>query len=132
MNNLINGNQGSINVGDKVTAETGQVNGPTNEGINTARVNAGLAINGAVTNPTLLTVPAYDPRLVAVPLIDFTGATGASVQVTVMGFAMMWLDSYTSTGPNKTLNAYFLGTVPLTWVPSSVTAFGQGHLILLR
>jgi hypothetical protein len=132
LNNLINGYQGSINVGDKVTAETGQVNGPTDEGITTARVDAGLAINGAVTNPTLATVPAYDPRLVAVPLIDFTGATGSSVQVTVMGFAMMWIDSYNGHGSNKTLNAFFLGTVPVTSVPSTVTIFGQGHPILLQ
>jgi Flp pilus assembly protein TadG len=131
-NNLINGYLGSINVGDKVSAETGQVNGPTDEGINVARVNTGLAINGTVTSPSLATVPAYDPRLVAVPLIDFTGATGTSVQVTVMGFAMMWLDSYTSKGANKTLNAYFLGTVPVTSVPSTVTTFGQLHPILLQ
>jgi hypothetical protein len=132
LNNLINGYQGSINVGDQVTTETGQVNGPTDEGINTARVDAGLAINGTVTNPTLATVPAYDPRLVAVPLIDFTGAQGTSSPVTVMGFALMWIDSYTSQGKNKTLNAYFLGTVPLTSVPSTTTAFGLGHPILLQ
>jgi hypothetical protein len=65
-------------------------------------------------------------------LIDFTGATGSSVQVTVMGFAMMWLDSYTSQGKNKTLNAYFLGTVPVTSVPSTTTTFGQLHPILLQ
>jgi hypothetical protein len=67
-----------------------------------------------------------------VPLIDFTGAQGNSAQVTVMGFALMWLQSYTSQGPNKTLDAYFLGTVPLTSVPSTVTAFGQLHPILLQ
>jgi hypothetical protein len=39
------------------------------------------------------------PHCIAVPLIDFTGATGSSVQVTVMGFAMMWLGSYTSDSP---------------------------------
>jgi Putative Flp pilus-assembly TadE/G-like len=55
LNNLINGYQGSINVGDQVNAETGQVNGPTDEGVNTARVDAGLAINGTITNPTLAT-----------------------------------------------------------------------------
>jgi len=132
LNNLISGYQGSINVGNQVNAETGQVNGPTAEGINVARVNAGVAINGTVTNPTLASVPAYDPRLVAVPLIDFTGATGSSVQVTVMGFAMMWLDSYTSKGANKTLNAYFLGTVPLTSVASTVTTFGLGPPHLLQ
>ena len=132
LNNLINGYQGSINVGDNISAETGQLNGPTSAGVNDARVSTGMAVNGTVTNPTLATVPAYDPRLVAVPLIDFTGATGSSVQLPVMGFALMWLDSYTSQGPNKTLNAYFLGTVPITSVPSTVNTFGQFHPILLQ
>jgi hypothetical protein len=131
LNNLTNGYQGSINVGDTVTAETGQVNGPTQQGVS-ERVDTGMAINGAVTTPTLATVPAYDPRLVAVPLIDFTGATGASVSLPVVGFAMLWIDSYTSKGPNKTLNAYFLGTVPITSVPSSVSTFGSLHPILMQ
>ena len=132
LNNLINGFEGSINVGDNISAETGQLNGPTSTGVNDVRVSTGIAVNGAVTNPTLATVPAYDPRLVAVPLVDFTGATGSSVQLPVMGFALMWLDSYTSQGPNKTLNAYFLGTVPITSVPSTVNTFGKFHPILLQ
>jgi hypothetical protein len=130
-NNLINGYYGSINVGDKITAETGQDNGPTSQGVG-VRITTGVAINGSVSNPTLATVPAYDPRLVAVPLVDFTGATGASSPVTVMGFALMWIDSYTSQGKNKSLNAYFLGTVPVTSVPSTVSTFGQLHPILLQ
>jgi hypothetical protein len=131
LNNLINGYQGSINVGDNISAETGQVNGPTSAGVDT-RVNTGIAVNGTVTNPTLASVPAYDPRLVAVPLVDFTGATGSSVQLPVMGFALMWLQSYTAKGANKTLDAYFLGTVPITSVPSTVNTFGQLHPILLQ
>jgi hypothetical protein len=131
LTNLTNGYQGSINVNDYVNAETGQVNGPTATGVGN-RVTVGLAVNGTVTNPTLATVPAYDPRLVAVPLVDFTGATGTSVPVQIKGFALMWIDSYTSQGANKTLNAYFLGTIPVTSVPSSVNAFGQLHPILLQ
>ena len=131
LNNLINGYQGSINVNDYVNAETGQVNGPTATGVGD-RVTMGSAVDGAVSNPTLATVPAYDPRLVAVPLVDFTGATGTSVPVQIKGFALMWLDSYTSQGANKTLNAYFLGTVPITSVPSSTTTFGELHPILLQ
>jgi len=129
LNNLINGYQGSI--GTTVTAETGQVNGPTSQGVD-LRVNTGLAVDGTVTNPTLTTVPAYDPRLVAVPLVDFTGATGTSVQVTVMGYALMWIDSYNGKGSNKTLNAYFLGKVALTSVTSTFNTFGQLHPILLQ
>ncbi len=131
LSNLINGYQGSINVNDYVNAETGQVNGPTATGVDD-RVTMGNAVDGAVSNPTLATVPAYDPRLVAVPLVDFTGATGTSVPVQITGFALMWLDSYTSQGANKTLNAYFLGTIPITSVPSSTTTFGELHPILLQ
>jgi hypothetical protein len=38
---------------------------------------------------------------VAVLLVDFTGATGTSVKVQVKGFALMWLDSYTSQGEQR-------------------------------
>jgi len=131
LSNLINGYQGSINVNDYVNAETGQVNGPTATGVGD-RVSMGSAVDGAVSNPTLTTVPAYDPRLVAVPMVDFTGATGSSVPVQIKGFALMWLDSYTSQGANKTLNAYFLGTIPVTSVPSSTTTFRELHPILLQ
>ena len=129
LNNLINGYQGSIT--NTVAAETGQVNGPTSQGVD-VRVSTGLAINGAVTNPTLTTVPAYDPRLVAVPLVDFSTANGSTPNLPVMGFALMWIDSYNGKGSNKALNAYFLGTVPLTSVPSTTTTFGLGHPILLQ
>lgn len=131
LSNLENGYQGSINVGDQIDAEQGQVNGPTDAGVS-LRVSDGMAVNGSVSNPTLATVPAYDPRLVAIPLVDFTGVNGNSVTVPVIGFALMWLDSYTSQGPNKTLNAYFLGTVPITSVPSSINTFGILHPILLQ
>jgi hypothetical protein len=70
--------------------------------------------------------------LVAVPLIDFRGATGRSVQVTVLGFALMWLGSYNGKGSNKTLNASFQETVPVTSVPLTVTTCGQLHPILLQ
>jgi hypothetical protein len=65
-------------------------------------------------------------------MVDFTGATGSSVQLPVTGFALMWLQSYTAKGSKKTLDAYFLGTVPVTSVPSSVNTFGQLHPILLQ
>ena len=53
------------------------MNGPTSTGVDD-RVNTGIAVNGTVTNPTLASVPAYDPRLVAVPLVDFAIAVRAT------------------------------------------------------
>jgi hypothetical protein len=131
LNNLELGYVGSINVGDSINAEQGQVNGPTDQGISD-RVNLGTAMDGAVSSPTLATVPSYDPRLVAVPMVDFTGVTGNSVQVPVVGFAMLWLDSYTAKGSQKSLNAYFLGTIPVSDIPSSTLTFGMMSPILLQ
>ncbi len=131
LQNLELGYNGAINVGDAVDAEQGQVNGPTNQGISD-RVTLGMTIDGTVANPTLATVPQYDPRLIAVPMINFTGVTGNSVQVPVVGFALLWLDSYTSQGSHKSLNAYFLGTIPVSDIPSSSTTFGIMSPILLQ
>jgi Putative Flp pilus-assembly TadE/G-like len=130
LNNLLNGYEGSI--GSSVNVETGQVNGPTNEGVS-QRIAAGTAVNPDVTlPPTYSTVPLYDERLVAVPLVDFTGVTGSSASAPVTGYALMWLVSYTSQGSQKTLNAYYLKTIPLSAVPSTTTTFGAGHPILMQ
>ena len=130
LTNLLNGYEGSIS--STVNVETGQVNGPTNEGVS-QRVAAGTAVDPSVSlPPTYATVPQYDERLVAVPLVDFTGVTGSSSSATLMGFALMWLVSYTSQGPNKTLDAYYLQTIPLTSVPSTTATFGAGHPILMQ
>ena len=131
LNNLELGYNGSINVGDMINAEQGQVNGPTDQGVSD-RVNLGMAMDGAISNPTLATVPSYDPRLVAVPMVNFTGVNGNSIQVPVVGFAMMWLDSYNAKGSQKALNAYFLGTISVNDIPSSVTTFGILSPILLQ
>lgn len=132
LNNLENGYQGALNL-SAIDVETGQVNGPTATGVG-YRVAMGQAINPQVTTPptSLSDAPAYDPRLVAVPMIDFTGVTGSSVTVPVVKMAIMWIDSYTSQGSQKTLNAVFLGTISLDDIPSSGGSFGSGSPMLLQ
>jgi hypothetical protein len=126
--NLEEGYQGSINVGDAIDAEQGQVNGPTDQGISD-RVNLGQIVDPNPTNITMSSVQsaplAYDPRLVVVPLVDFTGATGNSATVTVTGFAMMWLNSYQSQGSQKGINATFLGIISPGQIQSTTFTFGS-------
>jgi Flp pilus assembly protein TadG len=138
LQNLELGYEGSININQAVNAQTGQVNGPTDMGV-TDRVTLGQAEDSNPPSPSQMTLSTvlsndawqYDPRLVAVPLVDFTSATGNSVQVPVVGFAMMWLDSYTAQGPNKTLNAYFLGSISAGEIPYSISEFGTLTPILM-
>ncbi len=131
-NNLENGYQGTLNF-TATQAETGQVNGPTAAGIG-YRVSIGEAIDPSVTSPptSLAAAPPYDPRLVAVPMVNFDGVTGTSVTVPIVQIAIMWIDSYTSQGSQKTLNAVFLGTISLDDVPSSGGSFGSTQPILLQ
>jgi hypothetical protein len=129
LNNLELGYQGSMNVNGMVDAEQGQVNGPTNTGISD-RITLGQSVDGNPTVTSLANAPAYDPRLVAVPMIDFTGAKGNSASVQVVDFAMMWLNSYNSQGSNKYIDAIFLGTVAITNVSSTIQTFGGLSTIL--
>ncbi len=131
-NNLENGYQGPLNL-SATQAETGQVNGPTSTGVD-YRVSLGQTIDPGISAPptSLADAPTYDPRLVAVPLVNFDGVTGTSVTVPIVGIAIMWIDSYTSQGPNKTLNAVFLSTIPLDQIPSSTGGFGSTQPILLQ
>jgi Putative Flp pilus-assembly TadE/G-like len=91
--NIINGYQGSVNVGDWLSTEPGATVGPTSDGI-TARLNAGLSFDpSAMWNEHKLD----DPRVVTIPLVDWADAQGRSNQVQVMGFAEVWLTSVNGT-----------------------------------
>jgi len=104
--NIQTGYDGGINVGDLVPTETGAMQGPTKSAFN-ALLNAGLdafpSADVTIHTPT-------DPRLVTVPLVDFTQVNGNS-DVTVKGFAQLWL-----TGPidkNGNINCVFVqSTIP--------------------
>jgi hypothetical protein len=93
--NLDNGYQGTVNVGDYVTTETGQVTGPTQQGIGD-RMAAGVAADPSIAaGQTISASTSYnldDPRVVEVPIVNWGSINGKS-QVQVLGFAMMWLVS---------------------------------------
>ena len=83
--NLENGYSGVVTVNDMLNTETGNVVGPTSQGFS-YRVSAG------VTNYPSGTFQSHDlndPRVMLIPLVDFSGINGNS-QVPLKGFAMMW------------------------------------------
>ena len=90
-NNVTNGYQGEINLGDLLSTETGKMTGQVRTSF-TQRIDAGAVVDpgGTFANHAL-----DDPRVVTVPIVNFAAVNGAS-QVPVKGFAEVWLDSIDS------------------------------------
>jgi Flp pilus assembly protein TadG len=108
-NNLENGYSGTVNIGDYVTTETGQLTGPTKQGID-YRMTEGVSVDPSIpAGQTISSSTSYslsDPRVVEVPVVNWGNINGKS-EVQVLGFAMMWLVST----DGKSVNAQFIQQV---------------------
>jgi Flp pilus assembly protein TadG len=98
--NVDYGYPGTVSVGNSLTTETGNLVGPTQQAVSD-RLNRGLAEypNGTFDNHAL-----DDPRVVVVPMVDFSNINGNS-QVPCKGFAVMWLVSLQG---NANLTCHFI------------------------
>jgi Putative Flp pilus-assembly TadE/G-like len=123
--NIINGYQGTINVGDWLTTETGNLVGPTRSGFDTR-------LSSAPSGGTDTNHPLNDPQVIEVPIVDFSGINGNS-QVPVLGFAELWVDHVDGNG---TITAEFITQVASEQAPSSdpssQTLYGSLTPILLQ
>lgn len=101
---IADGFGGSMSVGQTLQTEPGAKVGPVNQGFTDL-------LAASTDNPTSWT--RKDPRMVVVPLVDFSGCTGqCSVRIT--GFMSFYLDSYVNGGavhgtfveylPDKSIN----------------------------
>ncbi|MBF6569239.1 MAG: hypothetical protein IVW54_10240 [Candidatus Binataceae bacterium] len=124
--NLELGYVGQLNIGQDVSTETGQITGPTQQGL-AGRISLGQTIYPSA-NPA--SPSPYDPRLVVVPMVDFSGSNGES-SVPIVNFALMFIDAVT--GNNASIDAYYLGTLPSSDTSStSQQNFGLLTPILLK
>ena len=98
--NVQNGYSGVVTIGNMLDTETGNVVGPTSQAFN-YRLNAGLT---SYPSGTFLTHDLNDPRVMLIPLVDFSGING-SAQVPLKGFAMMWTVSEDQQG---NITCYFI------------------------
>lgn len=93
------GYRGRMEVGQYVTPQTGNMKGPSVDAL-------ALHSNGGDTdsrferaqaypwnNDTYSNFDANNPRVVALPLVDWTAANGSSTDVPIKGFAAFWIDS---------------------------------------
>lgn len=123
--NLADGYQGQIKVGDELSTETGNVVGPTNQGI-TTRLSAGQT---EYPSGTFMDHELDDPRILVVPIVDFSNINGNS-QVPLKGFAVMWIEGSDQQG---NLTCYFMHqSVPDATVDTTATSYGASSAVLLQ
>ena len=123
--NLAFGYNGNIGIGTLVATEPGNIVGPTGQAV-AERLAAGVMADPTVAAgaaPSPGNVPTYDPRLVVVPMVDYSASgKGGKTSVPVVLFAQMWLLGVT--GNNNTIKAVFLGTLTNPPSGNSVSNFG--------
>ncbi len=95
--NITNGCTCSIKIGDVIATKTGEDWGPVQS-----------AVNSLITAGSLpSTLTGSESQLVTVPIVNWGNVNGAS-QVTVLGFAEVWIDSISKQGSNQVLTVQFV------------------------
>ncbi len=124
--NIATGYNGMVSVGDWVTTKPGKNVGPVDQGFQDRIDLANTTDPSSTHSSHKLT----NPRVVVLPVVDWTTAKGRS-SVKVTAFATLWIDSY-----NKgQVNAYFIDQVIANTFgdPSVTSTFGgKGIPILLK
>ncbi len=83
-NNIADGYMGPIAAGQYIWTKTGQNVGPANQGFDDR-------INGAPSGGTWQSHSQNDPRVVLLPVVDWTLAGNGSTTIQVLGFAHLFL-----------------------------------------
>lgn len=98
--NVQSGYPGRVAAGDMLQTETGNLVGPTNQAVQ-YRISMG---QNQFSTGTFQTHDLNDPRVMLIPIVDFSNINGSS-QVPMKGFAMMWISSIDGNG---TITCYFI------------------------
>ncbi len=123
--NIQYGYDGVVSITDYVATETGVMVGPTQQGIND-RINAGLSANPGASSTDH---PINDPRIIQVPIVDFTAINGKS-EVPVLGFAVLWVQGYSGNG---LITTQFIRQVTSSDIPDpNAPAYGALAVRLLE
>lgn len=93
--NIAGGYQTKIRIGDWLKTETGNMAGPTEQGLGDRIGNAAKA--GDADGNGYLDLPPNSPRILLCPIIDFFDANGRS-QVQVVGFGAFYVEDWGGSG----------------------------------
>jgi hypothetical protein len=114
---LSNGASGTYSVGQTVWTDTGAKTGPVNSGMN-SRTSQCPTIADPCSGGNPSDIPAGDPCLVVVPVVDFaTASKNGTTALTIESFAEVYLDPSTTTGTS--INGCYVSTIVGNTVSSS-------------
>ncbi len=114
-NNIEYGCTCNASVGQWFNTETGINSGP----VASAMTAIGV---GSTATPLPTTLTGNEPQLVTVPVVDWSTASGGSGAVQILGFAEVWLSSYTKSSSNELLTVQFV-----QYVSRSATVGGAAN-----
>jgi hypothetical protein len=96
--NISNGCTCDVQIGDVIATKSGMTFGPVRD-----------AVNGLITSGSLpASITGSESQLVTVPIVDWGSSKSGASQVTVLGFAEIWLDSITQVQGNQVLTVQFV------------------------
>lgn len=124
--NLANGYQHPIKIGDVLDTENGNMSGPTKKAIET-RFDREL-------HPPC-TADNYQrdcPRVVTVPVVSSTSYSGKVKSVTVVGFAAFLIDNVPGNGNDSIISGTFIQTITNAETSDFGTSFGLNGVKLAR
>jgi len=137
-NTLINGSANYLTAGTWVPRETGNMAGPTEQGLNRRIGTNSQTLSDVVSynpsnTPQWTLLDPRSPRLMVVPIVrEYTGQ-GSSSEVYVQGFALFFVESWQRQGNNMDIDGYFIDTtIPgAIWSPAYVN-YGTRAVKLLQ
>lgn len=100
--NIENGYSGVLHIGDQVPTKTGNMSGPTSEG-----VSYRMTQDPTATFPQGPDANYNSPRIITVPIIDSLDVNGHSL-VTIVGFADFFLDGVGGSGNDNYVTGRFV------------------------
>ena len=121
--NIENGYKGSLKVGDWILTETGDMSGPTRQGVK-YRIDMD-------PSATYSTVGKASPRVITVPIIDSLTVNGRS-EVLIVGFAGFFLEDFSGGGKNSTVTGKFMKMVTPGEGSSTASSWGLYASRLVR
>ncbi|MHB1392314.1 MAG: Tad domain-containing protein [Clostridia bacterium] len=118
-NNLINGfNNQSLQIGDEIETETGNMNGATFDGISEI-LDSDFREHGE----DLSQLEVDCPRLIKIPVIDSFSIAGRST-VTVVGFAAFFLDDVVKINGKTEITGRFLKSIGVGEIDENGAGYG--------
>lgn len=124
--NIAGGYTGPLQVGDYINTEPGKKVGPVDQGFQD-RIDSAM---GSDASGTFANHTYDDPRVVYVPMVDWSTIGGGRNAVQVKGFAALWVDSVN--GSN--LNVHFISQVAPDSLPNTSAPYAgvRGAPILIK